>query len=252
MAGRLGGKKALITGGDSGIGQAVAEAFAREGADVAIVFRNDVQGAQETKRKVEAHGRSCGLVQADVSDEGDVVRAVREGRAALSDELHILVNNAGVEQRGQWESYDYDDFLRILRVNVGGYFLMAREVLRTGLLKEGGCIVNTGSIQGFEGSPGDPAYSASKGAIHTLTKSLAKYLLDRGIRVNCVAPGPVHTPMLEDQSPKYLEEKPEKYPLGVASPEQIAPAYVFLASDDGSYMTGQILALTGGKVVAGA
>jgi NAD(P)-dependent dehydrogenase (short-subunit alcohol dehydrogenase family) len=251
MAGRLQGRKALITGGDSGIGRAVAVAFAQEGADVAIVYRSDEKGAQETKRLVAAHERRCVIVKADVSVPSEVERLYREAIPALGG-LDVLVNNAGVEQRGKWEEYEVADFERVLKTNVVGYFLMIREALRGGHLREGGRIINTGSVQGLEGSADDPAYSASKGAIHTMTKSLAKYLVDRRILVNCVAPGPVDTPMLRDQTPQLLEKDGgAKYPLGVAKPEQIAPAFVYFASDDGSYVTGEILAPTGGKVTAG-
>lgn len=248
MPGRLQGRKAIVTGGDSGIGRAVAAAFAREGADVAIAYLDDRAGAAETRRQVVAAGRRCVAVQADVGVEAEVKRFYEEAMPALGG-LDILVNNAGVEQRGRWEDYPVEAWERILRTNLIGYFLMIREALRGGHLREGGRIINTGSIQGIEGSPTDPAYSASKGAIHAMTKSLAKYLVDRKILVNCVAPGPVDTPMLRDQTPQLLEaEAREKYPLGVARPEQIAPAYVFFASDDGSFVTGQILPLTGGKV----
>lgn len=248
MAGRLQGKRAIVTGGDSGIGRAVAVAFAREGADVAIVYLDDRTGAAETRKQVEAAGRRCAVVQADVGQEAEVARIYKEAIPALGG-LDILVNNAGVEQRGKWEEYPVEAWERLLRTNLIGYFLMIREALRGGHLQSGGRIINTGSIQGIEGSPTDPAYSTTKGGIHAMTKSLAKYLVDRNILVNCVAPGPVDTPMLRDQTPQLLEKDGgDKYPLGVARPEQIAPAYVFFASDDGSYVTGQILPLTGGKV----
>jgi NAD(P)-dependent dehydrogenase (short-subunit alcohol dehydrogenase family) len=188
------------------------------------------------------------VVQADVGQEAEVARIYKEAIPALGG-LDILVNNAGVEQRGKWEEYPVEAWERLLRTNLIGYFLMIREALRGGHLQSGGRIINTGSIQGIEGSPTDPAYSTTKGGIHAMTKSLAKYLVDRNILVNCVAPGPVDTPMLRDQTPQLLEKDGgDKYPLGVARPEQIAPAYVFFASDDGSYVTGQILPLTGGKV----
>ena len=248
MAGRLQGKKAIVTGGDSGIGRAVAVAFAREGADVAIAYLDDRAGAAETRKQVEAAGRSCVAVQADVGIEDEVARFYAEAMPMLGT-LDILVNNAGTEQRGKWEEYPVEAWERILRTNLIGYFLMIREALRGDHLRRGGRIINTGSIQGIEGSPTDPAYSTTKGGIHAMTKSLAKYLVDRGILVNCVAPGPVDTPMLRDQTPELLEQNGgEKYPLGVAKPEQIAPAFVFFASEDGSYVSGQILPLTGGKV----
>jgi NAD(P)-dependent dehydrogenase (short-subunit alcohol dehydrogenase family) len=248
MAGRLQGKKAIVTGGDSGIGRAVAVAFAREGADVAIAYLDDRAAAAETRKQIEAAGRRCLAVQADVGIEAEVQRFYQEAIPMLG-ALDILVNNAGTEQRGKWEDYPLEAWERLLRTNLIGYFLMIREALRGDHLRRGGRIINTGSIQGIEGSPTDPAYSTTKGGIHAMTKSLAKYLVERGILVNCVAPGPVDTPMLRDQTPELLEkEGGDKYPLGVAKPEQIAPAYVFFASEDGSYATGQILPLTGGKV----
>lgn len=251
MAGRLQGKRALITGGDSGIGRAVAVAFAREGADVAIVFHSDKQGAEKTRGLVLEHERRCVLVQADIGREEEVSRIYREAMSALGG-LDVLVNNAGVEQRGEWESFELDDWDRILRTNLTGTFLMIREALRAGHLKKGGRIITTGSIQGLEGSATDPAYSTSKGGLHAMNKSLAKYLVERGINVNVVAPGPVDTPMLRDQSPGRAEKGgDEKYPLGVAKPEQIAPCFVFLASSDGDAFTGQVLTPVGGKVVAG-
>ena len=248
MAGRLQGKKAIVTGGDSGIGRAVAVAFAREGADVAIAYLDDRVAAAETRQQIEAAGRRCLAVQADVGIEAEVQRFYQEAIPMLG-ALDILVNNAGTEQRGKWEDYPVEAWERLLRTNLIGYFLMIREALRGNHLRRGGRIINTGSIQGIEGSPTDPAYSTTKGGIHAMTRSLAKYLVERGILVNCVAPGPVDTPMLRDQTPELLEkEGGDKYPLGVAKPEQIAPAYVFFASEDGSYATGQILPLTGGKV----
>lgn len=251
MTGRLEGRKAIITGGDSGIGRAVAVAFAREGADIAVVYNADDAGARETERLVREQGRRCVLVKADVGVEGEVARVFGEAVPALGG-LDILVNNAGVEQRGKWEEFELDAWNRILQTNLTGCFLMVREALRGGHLKEGGRIINTGSIQGLEGSPTDPAYSTTKGGIHAMTRSLAKYLVGRKILVNCVAPGPVETPMLTTETPQLLEQQGgSKYPLGVAKPEQIAPSYVFLASDDGSYYSGELLAPTGGKVTAG-
>ncbi len=246
---RLKDRKALVTGGDSGIGRAVAVAFAREGADVAIVYRSDDEAAKRTKQLVEQHERRCLTVKADVGREADVARIFRDVVPSLGG-LDVLVNNAGVEQRGRWEDFELEDWERIFRTNVTGYFLMVREALRGGWLKDGARIVNTGSIQGLEGSADDPAYSSTKGAIHAFTKSLAKYLVKRRILVNCVAPGPVDTPMLRDQTPQALEGS-DKYPLGVAKPEEIAPIYVFLASDDGRAFTGEVLAPTAGKITAG-
>lgn len=249
MAGKLKGKRAIVTGGDSGIGRAVAVAFAREGADSAVVYRSDDKSAEETRRLVQAEERRCALVRADVRLEAEVARIYQEAMAALGG-LDVLVNNAAVEQRGKWEDFELAAWERVLQTNLTGYFLMVREALRGGHLKPGGRVINTGSIQGLEGSPTDPAYSTTKGGIHAMTKSLAAYLVERKILVNCVAPGPVDTPMLRRETPQLLEKGTQKYPLGVAKPEQIAPAYVFFASEDASYITGEILAPTGGKIVA--
>ncbi len=247
---RLKGRRALVTGGDSGIGRAVAVAFAQEGADVAIVYNRDEAGAQETRRQVERAGRRCVVVKADVGREEDVARVYREAVPALGG-LDVLVNNAGVEQRASWEELSLADWERILRTNLTGYFLMVREALRGKHLAAGARIINTGSIQGLEGSRDDPAYSTTKGGIHAMTKSLAKDLVERRILVNCVAPGPVATPMLARETPELLAKQGgDKYPLGVARPEQIAGCYVFFASDESSYVTGEILAPTGGKVTA--
>jgi len=248
MEGRLSGRKALVTGGDSGIGRAVVLAFARQGADVAFVYNSDDRSAAATAGEVEEIGRRCRAIRADVGSEPDVVRVWQEALGALGG-IDVLVNVAGVEQRGAWEDFALDDWERILRTNLTGSFLMIREGLRRGALRKGSRVVNTGSIQGFEGSADDPAYSSSKGAIHAMTKSLAKYLVDRRILVNCVSPGPVDTPMLRDQTPKLLAGS-EQYPLGTASPDQIAQSYVFLASAAGDCFTGTILAPTAGKVVA--
>lgn len=250
MPDRLTGKKAFITGGDSGVGRAVAIAFAHEGADVAIVYHTDQEGAEDTRREVEAEGRKAVVLQADVGNEEDVRRIFSEYADQMGS-LDILVNNAAREKRGSWEEFSLAEWESLFRTNVGGYFLMAREALRGGHLKDGGRIINTGSIEGLDGSPNDPAYSATKGAIHTMTKSLAAYLVDRGILVNCVAPGPVHTPMLEAENPKRAREGGgKKYPLGVSTPDQIAPSFVFFASEDASYITGEVLAPTGGKIIS--
>lgn len=251
MSRRLAERRALITGGDSGIGRAVAVAFAQEGADVAIVFNEDRAAAERTRELVREHDRRCVLIQGDIGKEEDVRRIYQELASGLGG-LDVLVNNAGVEQRGEWESFELEDWNRIVRTNLTGTFLMIREALRGNHLQRGGRIITTGSIQGLEGSASDPAYSSTKGGLHAMSKSLSKYLAERGILVNVVAPGPVDTPMLRDQSPEHLEKDGGgKYPLGVATPEQIAPCFVFLASSDGDAFTGQVLTPMGGKVVAG-
>ncbi|HZD59693.1 MAG TPA: SDR family oxidoreductase [Anaerolineae bacterium] len=247
--GKLEGKKAIITGGDSGIGRAVAVAFAREGADVAINYiTGDEQDAQETKRMVEEKGRRAILIQADIGYE----EQVKEILNIVMDEfgrIDILVNNAGVEHIAPIEEVDYALWQRIMKTNIDGMFLMTKYALPH--MPDGGRIINTGSIEGLEGNPTSIPYSASKGAVHTFTKSIARYLVDRRILVNAVAPGPVETPLAKREHPELIKAGGgEKYPLGVAKPEQIAETYVFLASDDASYYSGEVLAPTGGHVTA--
>jgi len=251
-SGKLNGKAALITGGDSGIGRAVAVLFAREGADVAIVYLPEEEtDATETARAIEREGRRCMKIAGDVRQSSfcrDAVdRAAREfGR------LDILVNNAAYQHhRAGLEEIDDEQLERTFRTNIFGYFYMARAALAH--LPKGGVIINTGSITGLEGSEKLLDYSATKGAIHAFTKALAQNLVSRGIRVNCIAPGPVWTPLNvadkpADQVAKFGQQTPMKRP---AQPEEIAPAYVFFASDaDSSYVTGEVLTLLGGETTA--
>ncbi len=249
-AGKLKGKVALITGGDSGIGRSVAVLFAREGADVAIVFLPvEKRDAAETARVVEEAGQRCLLIPGDVTSrtfcDGAVSRTVKK-----FGQLDILVNNAAFQKHqetvdeltdAQWE--------KTFRTNIHAYFFMARAALRH--IPRGGAIVNTGSVTGIEGSKELLDYSSTKGAIHTFTKSLAQNLVPRGIRVNCVAPGPVWTPLNVADKPaseagKHGKDAPMKRP---AQPDEIAPAFVFLASHaDSSYITGQVLGILGGEI----
>ena len=251
-SGKLEGQAALITGGDSGIGRAVAVLYAREGADVAIVYLSEEQeDAEETRRAVEAEGRSCLLLPGDVSSPVFCARAVQRTVEEFG-RLDVLVNNAAYQQHveaiadlndEQWE--------RTFRTNIFGYFYMARAALEH--IPDGGAIVNTGSITGLEGSKQLLDYSATKGAIHAFTKSLAQQLVERKIRVNCVAPGPVWTPLNVVDKPaekaaKHGADTPMKRP---AQPEEIAPAFVFFASNvDSSYVTGEVLSLLGGETTA--
>ena len=252
-AGKLEGKAALITGGDSGIGRAVAVLYAREGADVAIVYLPEEQrDADETRAAVEGEGRRCVLLPGDVTDAG--FRRERVDRAARElGRLDILVNNAthqkDVESIAELSEEQFD---RTFRTNIYGYFHMAKHALRH--IPDGGAIINTGSITGLEGSKTLLDYSATKGAIHAFTKSLAQQLVRRKIRVNCVAPGPVWTPLNPqskpaDQVAEFGQDTPMKRP---AQPEEMAPAYVFFASlADSSYITGEVLTLLGGETTAG-
>jgi NAD(P)-dependent dehydrogenase (short-subunit alcohol dehydrogenase family) len=252
-SGKLEGKRALITGGDSGIGRAVAVLFAREGADVTIVhLAEESSDARETRDHVEREGRTAHCIVADVSRPEECERIVAEAVDRMGS-LDILVNNAAFQQhRDSPEEVSIEQWDRTFRTNVHGYFYMVKAALPH--LQRGSAIIQTGSITGLEGSGRLLDYSATKGAIHALTKSLAQNLLDRGIRVNCVAPGPVWTPLNPaERSPEETAHFGEDTPLGrPAQPEEVAPAYVFFASNaDSSYITGEVLTLLGGETVAG-
>ncbi len=246
-SGKLQDKVALITGGDSGIGRAVAVLFAREGCDIAIAYLEEGQDAEETKAAVETEGRRAILIPGDASDpayaEAAVARAIEELGG-----LDILVNNAAFQEHAESiEDITYEHFDRTLKTNLYGYFNFARAAAPH--LKPGSAIINTGSVTGIEGSKGLLDYSMTKGGIHAFTRSLAGSLIKKGIRVNCVAPGPVWTPLNPaDRSGKALEQFGAKTPMGrPAQPEEIAPAFVFLASPQtASYITGEILPVIGG------
>ena len=247
-ADKLKGKVALITGGDSGIGRAVAVLYAREGADVAIVYLDEHEDAEETRRAVETEGGNCLLLPGDVSDSAFCDEAVERTAGQLG-RLDILVNNAAFQQHVlTLEDISDEQLEHTFRTNIFGYFYMARAALRH--LGEGGVILNTGTVTGIDGSPQLLDYSATKGAIHAFTKSLAANVLDRGIRVNGVAPGPVWTPLNPaDQTAEDVAEFGADVPVGrPAQPEELAPAYVFLAApSDSSYITGEVMAIFGGK-----
>jgi NAD(P)-dependent dehydrogenase (short-subunit alcohol dehydrogenase family) len=251
-ADKLAGKVALITGGDSGIGRAVALLYAREGADVAIVYLPVEQSdADETRAAVEKAGRRCELIPGDVTDAAFCKEAVARAIGALG-RLDILVNNAAFQQHvDSIDELSEEQWEKTFRTNIFAYFYLAKAALPH--LGRGSAIINTGSITGLEGSKGLLDYSASKGAIHAFTKSLAQQLVDRGVRVNCVAPGPVWTPLNpSDKQPDEVAHFGEEQPMGrPAQPEEIAPAFVYFASEaDSSYVTGEVLTLLGGETRA--
>jgi NAD(P)-dependent dehydrogenase (short-subunit alcohol dehydrogenase family) len=246
-SGKLDGMVALVTGGDSGIGRAVAVLFAREGADVAIAHLAEDADADETRAGVEAEGRRAIVLRGNVADRGfcreAVARTVRElGR------IDVLVNNAAFQVHTQdFLDLSPEHFDETLKTNLYGYFHMAQAAVAE--MRPGSAIINTGSVTGIEGSKDLVDYSMSKGGIHAFTRALSGNLLPRGIRVNCVAPGPVWTPLNpSDKEPEKVAHFGEKTPMKrPAQPEEIAPAYVFLASPQcASYITGEILPIVGG------
>lgn len=249
---KLQDKAALITGGDSGIGRSVAVLFAREGADVAIVYlKEEERDARETARHVEAEGRKCLLLPGDVSKASFCDKAVEKAAKEFG-RLDILVNNAAYQHHQKIITDISDEqFEKTFKTNIFGYFYLARAAVKH--LPKGGAIVNCGSITGLEGNKELLDYSATKGAIHAFTKSLAQQLVEKGIRVNCVSPGPVWTPLnVADKKAKEVAKHGADTPMKrPAQPEEIAPAFVFFASDaDSSYITGEILTLLGGETRA--
>ncbi len=250
-AGKLQGKIALITGADSGIGRAVAIAFAMEGANVAIVYNENDADARETQTLVEAKGGKCLILKCDVRDSSACRQAVAQTAAEYGG-LNLLVNNAAFQSTHEkFEDVTEEEFRRTFETNIFGYFYMAQAVLPH--LMKGDAIINTGSIVGLVGNPLLIAYCASKGAIHAFTKALALNLGERGIRVNAVVPGPVWTPNIPGTMPR---EEVWNFGHEVAlgrpgQPEELAPAYVFLASGDSSFVTGSLVEVTGGKLSSG-
>lgn len=244
-------KVALITGGDSGIGRAISVHFAREGADVAIVYFNEDTDAKETRRLVETEGRKCLLIKGDVKKAAFCKKAVALTVNKLG-KLNILVNNAGIQiPQKNPKKIDEKQLDDTFRTNIFAYFHFANEALE--YLKEGDCIINTTSVTAYRSSPNLIDYSSTKGAINSFTRSLATNLTDKRIRVNAVAPGPVWTPLIVAT---FDEEKIKSFGSETAmkragQPSELGPAYVFLASDDASFITGQVIHVNGGEVVNG-
>jgi NAD(P)-dependent dehydrogenase (short-subunit alcohol dehydrogenase family) len=248
--GRLEGRVALVTGGDSGIGRAVAIAFAREGADVAIGYLDEHEDAKETVRQVEAAGRRCIARAGDLADPAECERLVDEAFEKLG-RVDVLVNNAAFQRKKveRFEDIDPAGLERTFRVNVLAAFHVVRRALPR--LEPGASIINVSSIQAYDPNPSILDYASTKGALVAFTKGLAKELAGRGIRVNSVAPGPVWTPLVVQS---FDAEKNASFGKGTplerpAQPAELAPAFVFLACDESSYVTGEVLGVTGGRIL---
>jgi NAD(P)-dependent dehydrogenase (short-subunit alcohol dehydrogenase family) len=250
-AGKLLGKVALITGGDSGIGQAVATLFAKEGADVAIMYLNGHEDAQHTEQLVKDEGRQCITFSGDVGDESFCQQVIEQVVQQLG-HLDILVNNAA-EQHTQTsiQGISAEQLERTFRTNIFSMFFLTKAALKH--LQPGSAIINTTSVAAYQGNPQLMDYASTKGAIVSFTRSLSQALAQQGIRVNAVAPGPIWTPLIVATMPdEKVQQHGSETPMKRAGqPEEVAPSYVFLASGDSSYMTGQVLHVNGGTIVNG-
>lgn len=249
--GKLAGKVALITGGDSGIGKAVALLFAQQGADIAIAYLNEHEDATTTQKEIENYGRKCLLIPGNLSQQKNCKAAVDKTIKEFS-KIDILINNAALHwEQEEVEDINTDQLDRTFKTDFYSYFWMCQLCIPH--LKEGSCIVNTASVVAYRGSPKLLDYAAAKGAVVAFTRSLASNLMDRGIRVNAVAPGPVWTPLIastfepEDVA-KFGSDSPMKR---AGMPSEIAPCFLFLASDDSSFISGQTLHPNGGEIING-
>ncbi|WP_010283432.1 SDR family oxidoreductase [Bacillus timonensis] len=248
---KLNNKVAIITGGDSGIGKAVAIHFAKEGANVVIVYLEEHEDAKETKRQIEEEGQKCLLLSGDIGKEEFCEEIIKKTIDTFG-QLDILVNNAA-EQHPQKSiaNISSEQLEKTFRTNIFSYFYLTKAALPH--LKQGSSIINTASVTAYKGNEQLIDYSATKGAVVSFTRSLSMQLIGKGIRVNGVAPGPIWTPLIpstfpSDQVAKFGSTTPMKRP---GQPEEVAPSYIFLASDDASYMSGQILHVNGGEIVNG-
>ncbi|RZS80307.1 SDR family oxidoreductase [Pigmentiphaga kullae] len=250
-AGKLEGRCAIVTGGDSGIGRAVAVAFAKEGADILFTYLDETADAEETRRLVTQAGRRCVGMAGDLGSESHCREVVRRAMEEFG-RIDVLVNNAGEQHpRQALEDIDSAQLERTFRTNFFGMFNLSREALPH--MASGGAIVNTTSVTAYRGSSHLIDYAATKGAIVAFTRSLSSAVVERGIRVNAVAPGPIWTPLIPasfsaEEVSTFGSQVPMKRP---GQPEEVAPCYVFLASDDASYMTGQVLHPNGGEIING-
>lgn len=249
--GKLKGKKALVTGGDSGIGRSAAVHFAREGADVAILYYDEHKDALETKKMIEKEGAECYLICGDLKDEDFCRQAVQEAIGNLGG-LNILVNNAAVQYPHEsFEEITGQQVRETFETNILSFFYITRECIKH--LSKGDSIINTASVTAYRGSFHLIDYSSTKGAIVSFTRSTSAMLAEKGIRVNAVAPGPIWTPLIPasfdpDEVAKFGQDTPMKR---AGQPSEVGPAYVFLASEDASYITGQVIHINGGEIAGG-
>lgn len=249
--GKLKNKVAIITGGDSGIGKAVALLFAKEGANVVIAYLSATEDAKETKNKVESYNVKCKIIKADLSKENQCKKVIDQTIASFG-KIDILVNNAALHWEAKSiEDISTDQLVRVFQNNFFSYFWTTKYALKH--LKQGSCIINTASVTAYRGSPELIDYAATKGAIVSFTRSLSTNLMDKGIRVNAVAPGPIWTPLIASSfEPKKNSEFGSDSPMKRAGmPNEVAPSFLFLASQDSSFISGQVLHPNGGEIVNG-